>query len=75
MKDKEATMAYDNLSLETKNHIATITIDHPPVNAWNLVTMQAFEKAIDAVEKDSQVRVVILTGAGGKCFSAGFTTI
>lgn len=65
-------MAFENLTLEKSNHIATITIDHPPANTWNLVTMQAFEKAIDRVEKDSEVRAVILTGAGEKCFSAGF---
>jgi enoyl-CoA hydratase/carnithine racemase len=65
-------MAYDNLTVETKNHIATITIDHPPANAWDLTTMEAFEKAVDTVEKDSEVRTVILTGAGQKCFSAGF---
>ncbi len=65
-------MAYDNLIVKTANHIATITIDHPPANAWDLVTMEAFEKAIDAVEADAEVRVVVLTGAGEKCFSAGF---
>jgi len=31
-----------------------------------------FKKAVDDVEEDKDVRVVILTGAGEKCFSAGF---
>jgi enoyl-CoA hydratase/carnithine racemase len=65
-------MEFENIILETKNHIALITFNHPPVNAWNLATMEEFEQAIDAVEKDPDVRVVILTGAGEKCFSAGF---
>lgn len=34
--------------------------------------MREFEKALDDVEKDQNVRVVIITGAGEKCFSAGF---
>jgi enoyl-CoA hydratase/carnithine racemase len=34
--------------------------------------MQDFEKVLDAVENDQDVRVVIITGAGEKCFSAGF---
>jgi enoyl-CoA hydratase/carnithine racemase len=34
--------------------------------------MQDFEKAIDEVENDREVRVLILTGGGEKCFSAGF---
>lgn len=62
----------DNIHLEQKGHVATITIDHPPANAWNLATINQFEKALDAVETDKNVRVVILTGAGEKCFSAGF---
>lgn len=53
-------------------YVATITIDHPPVNSWNLETINQFETAVDEVENDKAVRVVILTGAGKKCFSAGF---
>ena len=65
-------MAYDNLVLEKKGHIAIITLNHPPVNAWNLGLMEDFEKAIDEIENDQDVRVLILTGGGEKCFSAGF---
>ena len=65
-------MELENIELEKKNHIAVITINHPPANAWNLATMLDFEKAVDDVEADKEVRVVILTGAGEKCFSAGF---
>ena len=65
-------MELENIKIEKKDHIALITIDHPPANAWNLATMLDFEKAIDDVESDKDVRVVILTGAGEKCFSAGF---
>jgi enoyl-CoA hydratase/carnithine racemase len=28
-------MAYENLIVEKKRHICTITLNHPPVNAWN----------------------------------------
>jgi enoyl-CoA hydratase/carnithine racemase len=65
-------MELENIKLEKKNHVALITIDHPPANAWNLATMLDFEKVIDDVEADKDVRVVVLTGAGEKCFSAGF---
>jgi len=65
-------MSYDNLTLEKKGHIAILTLNHPPVNAWNLGLMEDFEKAVDEIENDSEVRVLILTGAGEKCFSAGF---
>jgi enoyl-CoA hydratase/carnithine racemase len=65
-------MTYDNLIIEKKDHIAILTLNHPPVNAWNLGLMEDFEKAVDQIENDSEVRVLILTGAGEKCFSAGF---
>ncbi|MEE4265843.1 MAG: enoyl-CoA hydratase/isomerase family protein, partial [Desulfobacteraceae bacterium] len=65
-------MAYENLIMEMRGHIAIITLNHPPVNAWNLGLMEDFEKAIEEIENDKDVRVLIITGAGEKCFSAGF---
>lgn len=62
----------ENISLNKKEHTAVVTIDHPPANTWNLATVKAFEQVIQAVEKDPQSRAVIITGAGGKYFSAGF---
>jgi enoyl-CoA hydratase/carnithine racemase len=65
-------MQLDNIILTKQKYMATITINHPPVNAWNWTTMQDFEQVLDAVENDPDVRAVIITGAGEKCFSAGF---
>lgn len=65
-------MGYENIILEKKEHIAIVTINHPPANAWNLATMEDFEAVMSEVENDKEVRVIILTGAGEKCFSAGF---
>ena len=61
-----------NVIIEKKEHVAILTINHPPANAWNLATMEDFQKALDILENDKDVRVVILTGSGEKCFSAGF---
>lgn len=65
-------MTYKNLIVEKKGHVGIVTIDHPPANAWDLVTMEEFEGAMVGLENDKDTRVVILTGAGEKCFSAGF---
>jgi hypothetical protein len=27
---------YKNIQVEINNHVALVTIDHPPANAWNL---------------------------------------
>jgi enoyl-CoA hydratase/carnithine racemase len=57
---------------EIEDNIAVIRIDHPPANAWDLTTMNAFRQAIDRVESDPALRVLVITGAGDKFFSAGF---
>lgn len=65
-------MEYENILVEKREHIAVVTIDHPPANAWNKATTEEFQSIVDELEKDKDTRVVILTGAGEKCFSAGF---
>jgi enoyl-CoA hydratase/carnithine racemase len=62
----------ENILLEKNEHIAILTINHPPANTWNLATMEDFKTAIDDVDKDREVRVVIITGSGDGYFSAGF---
>ena len=65
-------MNYENIILEKRGNVSVITVNHPPANAWNLATMEEFERVIDAVEQDKETRVIIITGAGEKSFSAGF---
>jgi enoyl-CoA hydratase/carnithine racemase len=65
-------MSYQNLIIEINNYVATVMINHPPVNSVNLATIQDIEKAFDELEASKDVRVIILTGAGDKSFSAGF---
>jgi len=64
-------MAYENLTYEIKDNIALVTINRPPANSWSLAAMEDFEKILDEIEGDPDIRVVIITGAGEKCFSAG----
>jgi len=65
-------MAYENLILEKKDHVGILTINRPPANAINLATLIDIEGALDEIENDKDVRVVVLTGGGEKGFSAGF---
>jgi len=65
-------MQLDTMMLDVEGHIATITINRPPANSWSLAALRDFEKILDEIEKDKNIRVAILTGAGEKCFSAGF---
>jgi enoyl-CoA hydratase len=65
-------MAYNNLLVVVSNHIATITINRPDkLNALNKATLDEIEVAFDTLEKDEEVRGIIITGSGEKAFVAG----
>ncbi|NUM81073.1 enoyl-CoA hydratase/isomerase family protein [bacterium] len=65
-------MAYKNISLETKNKIAYLTINRPDkLNALNTETFNELYDAFKKINDDAQVIGVILTGSGEKAFVAG----
>jgi len=68
---KEFVMEYENLVVDKKDNICIITINRPPANSWSLAAIEEFEKILEQIEDDKDIRVVVLTGAGEKCFSAG----
>ncbi len=64
-------MAYRSLILEKEGAIATITLNRPDLgNAFDLFLMNELDAAIRDVGMDSDIRAVIMTGAG-KHFSTG----
>lgn len=63
---------YENLTLEYSGEIAIIKFDRPKaLNALNDATLLSLSKAIDEIGSSSEIRVVLLTGAGEKAFVAG----
>jgi 3-hydroxypropionyl-coenzyme A dehydratase len=59
------------LQVEKDGEIALVTINRPDkLNAMNLEVMDEFVSVLDNFEKDSS-KVIIITGAGQKAFSAG----
>jgi enoyl-CoA hydratase len=65
------SMNEEAIILEKRDSIATIKINRPDVlNAVNMDTIEGLSRAIDDIEKDRGIRVVIITGVG-KSFSAG----
>jgi crotonobetainyl-CoA hydratase len=52
--------------------VVTVTIDRPKANAIDAATSVAMGNAFVEFEADPSVRVVIVTGAGEKFFSAGW---
>ncbi len=56
----------------TADHIAVITINRPKVlNALDVPTLLELEAVFDRVERNDEVRVIIITGAGDRAFVAG----
>lgn len=61
-----------NVVFSLDDHIARVTIDREErMNAVDDATADELEEIWQRLESDSDVRVVILSGAGGKAFSAG----
>jgi 2-(1,2-epoxy-1,2-dihydrophenyl)acetyl-CoA isomerase len=60
----------DYVLTELKEHVLTITLNRPKVNAFNLEMIEAAQAAFKQAGRDSQVRCVLLSG-NGNVFSAG----
>jgi len=57
---------------EVTDYVATITINRPEArNALNADVLKGLNTAVDRADEDNDVRVIVLTGAGGKAFCAG----
>lgn len=59
-----------SVHVEMRSGIAIVTIDNPPVNAINLAIRTRLLALADEFDADSNVRAVVLTGAG-KLFVGG----
>ncbi|WP_339608954.1 enoyl-CoA hydratase-related protein [uncultured Planktosalinus sp.] len=65
-------MTFENILLETKNHITTITVNRPSkLNALNTATIKELHIAIKTANDDIDTKVILLTGSGEKAFVAG----
>lgn len=58
------------ITLETNDHVATLTINSPPANALSTTILKDLANKLDEIESDPTVKAVILTGEG-RFFSAG----
>ena len=65
-------MEFESLLYDVTDHVATVTINRPERrNAMSWTVMTELRQAFAAAKADDEVRVVVLTGAGDKAFSAG----
>ena len=65
-------MKPETIQVERRESIAIVTLNRPDkLNALSRETIAALSAAFKSFENDAELRAVILTGAGGRAFSAG----
>lgn len=63
---------FETIIYQKKDNIARITLNRPEfLNAYNIRMRDELYQVLGAIEDDSEVKVVILKGAGEKAFCAG----
>src|SRR5688572_5117950 len=59
------------IRFETRDGVARITLARPPANVLSIEMMEEIGAALDALEYQKEVKLVVIAGEG-KYFSAGF---
>ena len=63
---------YQAITYAVAEHVATVTLNRPDVhNAMNEAMRRDLTRCFDAIADDDGVKVVVVTGAGERAFSAG----
>lgn len=61
---------YQYVKVSVEDRIATLTIDHPPANAFNKQVVEELGSAFEELTANDEVKAIIITGAG-QFFIAG----
>src|SRR6476659_5527393 len=65
-------MGLQNVLIEQRGRVARVTVNRPDkLNALNVATRNDLVTAFEELGRDTEVRVVVITGAGDKAFVAG----
>ena len=59
------------VKVELDGAVATVTLDHPPVNALSAALLEELEAEYDRLDRSDETRAMVLRGAGEKAFVAG----
>ncbi|GAC1441660.1 MAG: enoyl-CoA hydratase-related protein [Vulcanimicrobiaceae bacterium] len=66
------SVPYETILMDRDGAVATITLNRPSVlNALNVSMLGELRAGFDELERDPDVRVILLTGAGDRAFAAG----
>lgn len=71
-RGKTTMSEFEDIIFEKRDNVVILTINRPKIlNAMRSKTRQELTSALKRVAEDNSIRTVILTGAGGRAFSAG----
>lgn len=59
------------LTVEKHGHTALLTINNPPANTWDRESLIGLRHLIEHLNRDDDIYALVITGQGGKFFSAG----
>ncbi|WP_417661383.1 enoyl-CoA hydratase [Pseudomonas sp.] len=59
------------LTVEKHAHTALITINHQPANTWDRESLIGLKQLVEHLNRDDDIYALVITGQGGKFFSAG----
>ena len=66
-------MEYEAITYEVDERVAIITFNRPGQhNAFNAPLREELPRALKDAERDEAIRVIVITGAGDRAFSAGY---
>jgi enoyl-CoA hydratase len=61
----------ETLELDTRDGVAVVRLDRPPVNAVNRTMMRELRACFDALSQDREVAAVVLSANGERAFCGG----
>ena len=65
-------MSFEHVRFEVSDGVARLTLNKPPLNVLNIAMMREINAALEGLDSDSSVKVLVFEAAeGSKAFSAG----
>jgi len=64
-------MGFETITLERKEKVALLTLNRPPMNPMNRRMYEEILEACRSLSGDGETKVLVITAAGSKAFSAG----
>src|SRR5260370_38179147 len=63
---------YQSILVDRDERVGIVTLNRPnELNALNFQLISELANALEELDRDEEIRCIVITGAGGKAFAAG----